>query len=186
LRVQVRRPTPEDEAEFLAMSRAGKRFHGRWWGLATDPDGYRKYLGRIDGVRYEGFLVCLRDGGGIVGVVNVNEIIRGRLQSGFLGYAGNVAHAGTGLMTDGVRLVLSHTFTKLKLHRLEANIQPANHRSIALAKRCGFRKEGFSPRYLKLGGQWRDHERWAMTVEGWRHTRQGTRKSTPKKRKSLN
>jgi len=170
-RVLLRRPTPADEADFLAMSRAGKRSHGQWWGLATNPEGCRKFLARIDGVRFEGFLICLRDGGGIVGVVNVNEIIRGRLQGAFLGYAGNPAYAGTGLMTEGLRLVLSYAFTKLKLHRLEANIQPANHRSIAMAKRCGFRKEGFSPRYLKLGGRWRDHERWAMTVEDWRKVR---------------
>jgi ribosomal-protein-alanine N-acetyltransferase len=153
------------------MSRASKRFHGRWWTLATDSAGYRKYLDRINGERYEGFLVCLRDGGGIVGVINVVEIIRGRLQSAFLGYSGNVAFAGTGLMTEGLRLVVAHAFTKLKLHRVEANIQPANRRSIALATRCGFRKEGFSPRYLKLGGQWRDHERWAQTVEDWRRGR---------------
>jgi ribosomal-protein-alanine N-acetyltransferase len=185
-RVLIRPPTPEDEAEFLAVSRAGKRLHPRWWGLATDPKGYRKYVARIDGVRYEVFLVCLREGGDIVGVVNVVEIIRGRLQSAFLGYSGNPAHAGTGLMTEGLCLVIAHAFTKLKLHRLEANIQPGNHRSIALAKRCGLRKEGFSPRYLKLGGRWRDHERWALTVEDWRQARHATRKSTVKMRKSLN
>ena len=150
------------------MSRAGKRLHPRWWGAPTNSEAYRKFLDRIDGVHYEGFLVCLRDGGDIVGMVNVAEIIRGRLQSAFLGYSGNVTYAGTGLMTDAVRRVLAHAFTHLKLHRVEANIQPGNHRSIALAKRCGFRKEGFSPRYLKLGGRWRDHERWAMTVEDWR------------------
>lgn len=162
------------------MSRAGKRLHRRWWGSPTDSKGYREYLARIDGVRFEGSVIRLRDGGGIVGVVNVNEIIRGRLQSAFIGYAGNPAHAGTGLMTEGLRLVLSHTFTNLKLHRVEANIQPGNHRSIAMAKRCGFRKEGFSPRYLKLGGRWRDHERWALTIEDWRHERQSAGKARRK------
>jgi ribosomal-protein-alanine N-acetyltransferase len=71
-------------------------------------------------------------------------------------------------MREGIELVLRRAFTSLKLHRIEANIQPGNRASIALAQGAGFRREGFSPRYLKIGGRWRDHERWAILAEEWR------------------
>jgi len=63
--------------------------------------------------------------------------------------------------------VVSRAFRQLRLHRLEANIQPDNEASRRLVKRLGFKLEGFSPRYLKIAGKWRDHERWAVTAENW-------------------
>ncbi len=71
-------------------------------------------------------------------------------------------------MTAGVRAVISRAFGELRLHRLEANIQPDNEASRRLVQRLGFRLEGFSPRYLKIAGKWRDHERWALTLEQWK------------------
>jgi len=71
-------------------------------------------------------------------------------------------------MSEGLRLVLRHAFGTLGLHRLEANIQPENHDSVRLVRGAGFRREGFSPRYLKILGRWRDHERWAITAEAFR------------------
>jgi ribosomal-protein-alanine N-acetyltransferase len=71
-------------------------------------------------------------------------------------------------MCAGLGAVLRRAFGELRLHRVEANIQPENRDSIRLAERLGFRKEGLSPRYLKVGGRWRDHERWALLAEEWR------------------
>jgi ribosomal-protein-alanine N-acetyltransferase len=84
-------------------------------------------------------------------------------------------------MTEGLRAVVSRAFGRLGLHRLEANIQPGNYKSRRLVERLGFRLEGFSPRYLKIAGKWRDHERWAITAEEWAEIR---RKRSSKKRKS--
>jgi ribosomal-protein-alanine N-acetyltransferase len=68
-------------------------------------------------------------------------------------------------MTEAVRMTVQHAFEEIGLHRLEANIQPGNVRSIALVERLGFRYEGFSPRYLKIGGVWCDHQRWAILAD---------------------
>jgi ribosomal-protein-alanine N-acetyltransferase len=106
-----------------------------------------------------------------VGVINLNNIIRGAFQNAFLGYYAFVPFAGQGLMREGMELLLEYAFGGLKLHRVEANIQPDNLASISLVKRCGFAKEGFSKRYLQVDGGWRDHERWALLIEDWQATR---------------
>jgi ribosomal-protein-alanine N-acetyltransferase len=107
------------------------------------------------------FLVCRRDTGAIAGVVNITNIVLGLFRSGYLGYYAFAGHERQGFMREGLKLVVRHAFTSMKLHRLEANIQPGNVASIALVRSCGFSKEGYTPSYLKIGGRWRDHERWA-------------------------
>lgn len=82
--------------------------------------------------------------------------------SGYLSYYVFAGHERQGFMREGVKTVISYAFKELALHRLEANIQPGNEASIALVRSLGFAREGYSPRYLKVGGVWQDHERWAM------------------------
>ena len=108
------------------------------------------------------FLVCAGTSGQIVGVINLTSVVLGVFRSGYLGYYAFSGFERQGFMRKGLRAVVRHAFNKLKLHRLEANIQPGNFASIALVKACGFTHEGYSPRYLKIGGRWRDHERWAI------------------------
>jgi ribosomal-protein-alanine N-acetyltransferase len=98
--------------------------------------------------------------GQVAGVINLNEVVRGVFQSGYLGYYAFRPFEGQGFMRAGLAQALTCTFRQLKLHRVEANIQPDNARSIALVKYLGFRLEGVSPRYLKVGRQ--DHQRWAL------------------------
>ena len=145
---------------------ASRDLHDPWPYPPLTPADYAEYLGRL-GERKAGFLARRRSDGAIVGWLNVSEIIRGSLQGAFLGYGGITGHTGRGYVSEALQLVLAEAFDGMGLHRLEANIQPGNAGSIALARRAGFRLEGFSPGYLKVGGEWRDHERWALRAEAW-------------------
>jgi ribosomal-protein-alanine N-acetyltransferase len=170
MRVELRSPTLDDRGAFIAAMTASTKFHRPWLPPAT-PETFDRLLRRVADDRHEPLLVCRVEDGAIMGYFNIGEIVRGNWQSAFVGYGAVAAHAGQGYMTEGLQLLLAHAFGNLGLHRLEANIQPANAASIALVRRAGFVREGFSERYLKIGGRWRDHERWAIRVEQWRATR---------------
>jgi len=174
-RVYLRRPGERDRAEFLEGVKASRMLHRSWAHPPADHHAFTEYLRRFRGHNHEGYLVCRAEDDAIAGVINVNEIVRGAFQGGYLGYYGFEPYSGQGYMSEGLRLVLRLAFTELRLHRLEANVQPANAASTALVQGAGFRLEGFSPRYLKIAGRWRDHERWAITVENWRDLRRSRR-----------
>jgi ribosomal-protein-alanine N-acetyltransferase len=164
-RVLLRTPTSADAAEFLAFVRGSRRYHRPWVYPPSTRARFGDYVRRCQREDFRGLLARRLEDDAIVGVFNLSQIFRGGFQNAYLGYYGSAGSAGQGYMTEGMELLLGYAFRSLKLHRLEANIQPGNVASIALARRCGFRKEGYSPRYLKVGGRWRDHERWAITRE---------------------
>ena len=165
--VFLKQQTVEDYQELLSLNLRSKQFHFPWVFLPLTEDECKNYLNRSLNDNFEGLLVCHLDTGKIVGVVNFSQIFYGGFQNAYLSYYVDVNFSGQGLMSQGVHLAIDYAFDTLKLHRLEANIQPENKRSINLVKRLGFTQEGFSQRYLKINGEWRDHERWALTVENW-------------------
>ena len=165
--VYIRPPERVDEAEFTALMRASRGFHRPWASAPTDAARFAAYLEDNSRPDFEAFLVLRVVDHKILGFFNISQIARGSLQSAYLGYAAGEKYAGHGYMREGIELVLRVAFADLRLHRLEANIQPGNHASIALASGAGFKREGFSPRYLKISGRWRDHERWALLADDW-------------------
>jgi ribosomal-protein-alanine N-acetyltransferase len=167
-RVYLRVPAHADRAEFISLMRASRAFHRPWATAPTDDEAFDAYLVDSRRADFEAMLVCRREDRAILGFFNLSHITRGSLQSAYLGYAVASKYAGQGYMREGLDLVVREAFLTLRLHRIEANIQPGNQASIALARGSGFHREGFSPRYLKIGGRWRDHERWAILDEDWR------------------
>ena len=161
-RIYLRRVTHTDEREFLASVQASRALHRPWVQAPSTPKQFRAYVRRLQRPDHRGSLVCARGTGAPVGVINLSNIVLGNFRSAYLAYYAFAGFEKQGLMAEGVREVVRHAFRSMRVHRLEANIQPGNAPSLALARSCGFAKEGFSPRYLKVGERWRDHERWAI------------------------
>ncbi|MER6978256.1 GNAT family N-acetyltransferase [Streptomyces carpinensis] len=165
-RVGIRSFTQDDGAEFTTRVRESRELHHPWLYPPSTADTYATYAGRlIDDPARAGFLVCEKDDGAIAGYININNIVQGAFRSGALGYGAFAHAAGRGLMKEALNLVVGYALGPMGLHRLEINVQPGNTASIALARSCGFRLEGYSPDMLYIDGAWRDHERWAITAE---------------------
>lgn len=170
IRVTLEPPSMRRAAEFLQAVERSRSLHDRWVRPPSTRAEYRAYVDRSRTANQAAHLVCTRPGE-LAGAINISEIVRGVFRSGYLGYYAFVPHDGRGLLRAGLAAVLRLAFGRYGLHRLEANIQPGNATSIALVRGLGFEREGYSPRYLKIAGRWRDHERWALTIEGWRALR---------------
>jgi len=165
VRIELERPTLLREQEFLEAVRHSRKLHKGLVALPATTDRYRAFLNGLRADNREGFFVVVKQTDSLAGVITISEIVRGAFQSAYLGYYALESHAGQGYLREGLQKVIAHAFGKLELHRLEANIQPGNERSIALAKGFGFKREGYSRRYLKVCGRWRDHERWALLAD---------------------
>jgi ribosomal-protein-alanine N-acetyltransferase len=167
-RVHLAFPRRADERVLVALNRRSRAFHHPWITPPQTPAQFRRYLARSRTPAFVGLLIRRNIDDAVVGSVELSQIARGAFQSAYLGYHIGAAFARQGYMREALRLVLHYAFRQLHLHRLEANIQPGNVASRGLVRSLGLRLEGYSPRYLKLGGRWRDHERWAIVAEDWR------------------
>ena len=174
-RVHLRPPRRSDEQAFIAQAHASRTLHRGFVQAPETPPSFAAYVARYSSraadPRHAGFLIVRNDDGALAGVVNFSEIVRGVFHSAYVGYYAFAPLAGDGYMAEGFTLALEFAFRELRLHRVEANVQPGNRRSLALVERLGFEREGYSRRYVKIGGRWRDHVRFAMLAEDWTRRR---------------
>ncbi|MGD9995742.1 MAG: GNAT family N-acetyltransferase [Ilumatobacteraceae bacterium] len=105
------------------------------------------------------------------GEINLNNVIRGALQSGTVGYWIDRARAGNGYIAEGVVVLCRFAFDELHLHRLEICIVPRNTNSRRVMEKLELREEGVALRYLEINGAWEDHMRFAITTEEWQQRR---------------
>jgi ribosomal-protein-alanine N-acetyltransferase len=160
--ITVKKITSKDENEFLHAARASRLHHRPWVKVPLTRAAFKRYVSEMRTAEDLAFVVRRNDTRALVGVVELQDIFMGDFKNAYLIYYTFEGHQRHGFMTYAVHEVIRIAFSNLKLHRLEANIQPENKASKKLAKRCGFHKEGYSPKFLKKGGRWCDHERWAL------------------------
>lgn len=166
---KITKPALSDQETFIAAVKRSEALHHPWVAAPSTPDEFQQYYQRTLSDNFESYFIRA-DNGDIAGVFNLSEIVRGCFQNSYLGFYALVPYAGHGYMSAGLKMVLDDAFNRLQLHRIEANVQPGNLNSLQLIAANGFRKEGYSPRYLNINGKWCDHERWAITGEDWNNT----------------
>lgn len=164
-RILLTRPQLKDFDCYRKAVRESRDFHSPWLPLSDSRAAFEEYIDRCQSESFRGVFIKTSEGSNFVGAINISQIFMKAFCSAYLGYWIRVSFARQGLMTEALKNALDYAFYDLGLHRLEANIQTGNEASIALVRSLKFRQEGFSPRYLKIDEQWRDHERWAITVE---------------------
>ena len=164
--ILIREPQLSDEQQFLDTMQRSQTLHSPWVIAPLTTGDFQSYIQRSLQPNNKN-LLALNESEDIIGVFNLSEIVRGAFQNAYLGFYASIDFQGQGMMSAAMKLVLEHAFIELKLHRIEANIQPGNLKSINLVKKNGFREEGYSPRYLKINDVWCDHLRFAMTYEDW-------------------
>jgi [ribosomal protein S5]-alanine N-acetyltransferase len=162
--VAIRHLAPADEEEYLERTRTSRDFHERWVKSPITSDEFRRYLARFEQSDDECFVIC-DEGQSIVGFATMSDRKGEPFLSAALGYGTFLGFTGRGYMAAGLELVIRYAFGDLGLHRLQADIQPENLASLNLVKRLGFEFEGCAKANIRILGQWRDHERWALVSQ---------------------
>ena len=150
---------------FALAARKSRSLHRAWVHPPITTNEAARLAANRQGPTDFGYLIREYETGEIAGFIEITNIVRGPFQSAYLGYYMFKGYERQGYMKWSLQIILQKAWRELKLHRLEANIQVGNEASIELVKSLGFHQEGYSPRYLKIGGRWRDHERWAILRE---------------------
>ena len=114
-------------------------------------------------------LLIRRDDQALIGAVTLDNIRRGPVQAGTIGYWIGASFARKGFMREAVAALVHHAFTALDLSRMESACLPENAASRGVLEKCGFKYEGVAQSYLQINGRWRNHVLYANL----RHDRRG-------------
>lgn len=168
-RLVIREALPEDAGLLAEYALANRDFH-RSSSPVREPSWFSESRQReileADGTTCRRFLLFGKESDPenerVIGSISFSQVALGAFRSCYLGYGMDQRHAGRGLMTEALTACISYIFRDMGLHRIQANVMPANTASIKLLERLGFRREGFHEKYLKINGRWEDHISYAV------------------------
>ncbi|MDP4198168.1 MAG: GNAT family protein [Bacteroidota bacterium] len=186
-RLTIRKIHVSDADEYSALFADSFVGHLDAWSPPTPPEAYadkaRRYardyimaaLEKWDeGTDYR-FFIYAKDTeppNAIVGQIGLTNLVRGVLQSCFIGYWIGKSYIGQGYATEATKLALTFAFEHLKLHRASLWIGVDNLASLRIPEKLGLRREGTVQRALFLGGKWQDTHVFAITLEEWEARRE--------------
>ncbi|MFE8699693.1 GNAT family N-acetyltransferase [Cytobacillus sp. FJAT-54145] len=130
--------------------------------LKGQKERIEKSIARANEGTYYSFGIFLTETNQLIGNLTLSEVIRGDLQSCWIGYYLDKDQNGKGYMTKAVRLGVDYAFKELKLHRIEAGVMPHNVGSIKVLEKAGFNKEGIAKQNVRINGRWEDHQTLAI------------------------
>src|SRR5687767_14641082 len=139
-------PMATPEAALAYVSEIHQSFRRRelfQWGIASRPDDR------------------------IIGTCTLLHVSHAH-ERGEIGFALAQAQWGRGLATEAVTTLLSFVFTTLQLHRVEADVDPRNTRSLRLLERLGFTREGLLRDRYHVGPERQDTALLGLLRSGWR------------------
>jgi ribosomal-protein-alanine N-acetyltransferase len=169
-RVYLRAPVMQDYAAWAELRALSRQHLTPWEPLWARDELTRSAFRR----RLRQFQRELRDDHGyaylifadtdslLLGGLNISNVRRGIAQAASIGYWMGAPHVGHGLMTDAMSAAVRFAFVKLGLNRLEAACLPNNLASARVLEKNGFKREGRALRYLRINGQWQDHDLFAL------------------------
>lgn len=84
-----------------------------------------------------------------------------------IGYALARAAWGQGIAREAVRALVGYGFEAIELHRIAADVDPRNARSIHLLEELGFSREGLQREYYFVGDEWQDTAMFGLLRREW-------------------
>jgi [ribosomal protein S5]-alanine N-acetyltransferase len=155
----IRLLTVDDAEELAALYLTNREFlspfePARDEAFFTAEAQRERIASTADGDRWAWAIV---DGGAIAGLISLNDVLRGALQLGNVGYWVDRSRNGRGLASAALADVVDFAFGEAQLHRLEAGTLPDNVASQRVLERNGFARFGYAHKLLLVEGEWRDH-----------------------------
>lgn len=158
-RLNLRRMSSEDAEDifFLRSDKEMLQFLDR--DPARSVDEARHWIGTInksiDDNQSVAWAIVLKNEPGLIGTITFWNIEKEHYRAE-IGYALYTQFQGRGLMQEALTVVLDYGFNTMKLHSVEANVNPNNARSIRLLEKNGFAREAYHRENYYYNGHFLD------------------------------